>query len=338
MLTDRKLFGNAENGKAIREAGFASLDRDRKQAVIANMAHAMRDRETLQAVASAVPREHLHALMGAKVHPKDVDHSAVSQRLSVARHGPASKSVSQFVDAAAHSIRHDLLPGTWLAEDGAILGGNPPEDAPPPPPLKKYTSVNKSYAVPLVGGVDARDHSKIYIDYRCPDFLWIPEPAHWEDVTAEIIEHEGEENKTPTNIDEKGYDRAHKEDGNAGTREKLEESGTDPIVYSNVFKPIAAAILEACEKAKTLNTPPHLDPRVYTDSGLEHLLKKRSNAMPLQKGPESISPNMTELKSGPHHAKIAEKHGEKKAHQVDVAIAMKQAKKPKRHPMAYGRT
>lgn len=324
ILTDRKLFGNADHGKAIRESGFSALDRDRKQAVIANMTHAMRDSGTREAVASAVPREHLHALVGHKVHPKDVQEEHLAGRLSVARHGPTPKSVSQFVDSAANSIRHDLVDGTWLSEDGAILGGNPPDDAPAPPPLKPHPNVDKSFAVPLVGGVDARDHSKVYIDYRCPDFLWIPEPAHWEDVTAEIVEHEKEENKTPTNIDKKGYDRAHREDGNAGTREHLAKSKTDPIVYSNVFKPIAAAILEACKKANTLNTPPHLDPRVYIDSGLEYLLKKRSNAMPQKQ----IMTASKGLDMQP--AKIA----------ANKQAPMKEAgapKKPKRHPMAYGR-
>jgi hypothetical protein len=47
--------------------------------------------------------------------------------------------------------------------------------------------------------------------------------------------------------------------------------------------------------------------------------------MPLKSGPDSVPANMHELKSGPHHKKMAAKYGAKKAHEIDVAIAMRKA-------------
>jgi hypothetical protein len=48
--------------------------------------------------------------------------------------------------------------------------------------------------------------------------------------------------------------------------------------------------------------------------------------MPLKSGKKNVSSNIKELDKGPHHAKMAAKHGEKKAHEIDVAIAMSKAK------------
>lgn len=53
--------------------------------------------------------------------------------------------------------------------------------------------------------------------------------------------------------------------------------------------------------------------------------------MPLKsgKGKKVISENIGELNKGPHHAKMASKFGEKKANQIDAAIAYDKARKSK---------
>lgn len=50
--------------------------------------------------------------------------------------------------------------------------------------------------------------------------------------------------------------------------------------------------------------------------------------MPLKKGSsqKTISGNIGELHKGPHHKKMAEKFGEKKANQIDAAIAYDKAR------------
>ncbi len=175
-----------------------------------------------------------------------------------------------------------LLPGTWLSNDGAILGGNPPPDAPLPLPQRDHPLVDRGWAVGLVGGL-SRDRRRVLIDSRMPHQLWIPEhrgqdgmmvPGHWESVDDEIVAHEVAENTPRDNIDDKGYQQAHDEDGNAGTRRHLARSNTDPKVYSNVFRPYAEAI-----RASVADDPrdvhPDLDPRPYIDGGERDLLRPR---------------------------------------------------------------
>lgn len=175
-----------------------------------------------------------------------------------------------------------LLPRTWLSHDGAILGGNPPADAPPPLPRRDHTLVDRSGAVGLVGGLSC-DRRRVLIDSRMPHQLWMPEhrgqdgtmvPGHWESVDDEIVAHELAENTPPDNIDAKGYQRAHDEDGNAGTRRHLARSNTDPKVYSNVLRPYAEAI-----RGSVADDPgdvhPELDPRPYVDGGYGGLLGRR---------------------------------------------------------------
>ena len=54
--------------------------------------------------------------------------------------------------------------------------------------------------------------------------------------------------------------------------------------------------------------------------------------MPLKKGKSKkiIKENISELSKGTHHKKMAEKYGEEKAQDIDVAIAIDKAKKSKK--------
>jgi len=173
----------------------------------------------------------------------------------------------------------ELLPQTWRAADGAILGGHPPPVAPAPPPLRAHPRVDRGGEVGLVGGL-SRDRRRVLIDRRMPHYLWIPPhrgqdgrhaSGHWEAVDEEIVAHEDAENTPHDNLDVKGYRRAHDEDGNAGTRRHLARSNTDPVVYSNVFRPYAEAIREAVA-ADPSRVHAELDPRPYLGGEDEALL------------------------------------------------------------------
>jgi hypothetical protein len=54
--------------------------------------------------------------------------------------------------------------------------------------------------------------------------------------------------------------------------------------------------------------------------------------MPLKSGSskKTISHNMAELHTGPHHAKMVQKYGAAKAAKIDAAIAYDKARKSKR--------
>ena len=60
--------------------------------------------------------------------------------------------------------------------------------------------------------------------------------------------------------------------------------------------------------------------------------------MPLKPGRKAISRNIKEMAKGPRHAKMARKMGEKKAHEMDVAAAMRKADEmPENRPMMISR-
>jgi len=191
--------------------------------------------------------------------------------------GGAASQVGRGSERAAEVA--ELLPHSWRAADGAILGGHPPPGAPAPPPLREHPRVDRSGEVGLVGGL-SHDRQRVLIDRRMPHYLWIPPhrgqdgghaPGHWEAVDQEIVAHEDAENTPPDNLDIKGYRRAHDEDGNAGTRRHLARSNTDPVVYSNVLRPYAEAIREAVA-ADPSWVHAELDARPYLGGEDEKLL------------------------------------------------------------------
>lgn len=148
---------------------------------------------------------------------------------------------------------------TGLTPDVAAAGARHPAAADPriPPPVG--FDVGKSVGL---GGGKSRNGKVGYISRMIPQFLDVKNRAGQMvrvPVHEEIAIHENAEHP---NIADKGYDKAHDQDGNAATANFLEQYNVDPRSYANALRPyMKAAELDALQNPE--NVPKDLDPRPY---------------------------------------------------------------------------